>query len=472
MILSPYPTELATKYCMQLVRHFDTIGNLTNISQNKDSNSFFSTKQLFKPYKGHMFGILVCRPTRKTDLPLSSLNEDGYVVLKAFSGQYFGTWIVPGYVPPCFDVSKWEAEVLQYDSKIKEAKGAKQKKLSNTLLKKIYNLYIFHCIDGKKKTFSDFYSLSPTLKYKKNNSIEQQYKLPPTGTGDCCAPKLLNYAFMHGLEPISLAEFYYGSSNRSNSKRHLEFYTPCIEKCSLVLPEILGIQILYYDKSIIVVNKPAGMLSVPGRTEDKKDCVVSRVRRLFPECIPQPSVHRLDMETSGILVMAFTKDAHRKLSIQFQERKTKKEYIALIRGSIFNADGFSAKQAVAEFKNRQKTLSGHIELPFRLDITNRPHQIYDEQNGKLGITDWLYINEEKLKSETVTRIKFIPKTGRTHQLRLHSAHIKGLGSSIVGDSLYGTRNKNENRMLLHAEYLSFFHPDTGKQMEFHSTCPF
>ena len=472
MKLSPYSTKLATIYCSQLAQHFYTTGSITEHPEKEDKDNFFSTKPLFQPHKGHMFGVLVCRPTRQTDLPLSSLNEDGYIVLKAFSGQYFGTWLVPGYVPPCFDVSEWNTLVLQSDSKIKEAKGIEQKKLSVNLLKKIYNLYTFHCIDGKTRTFSDFYSLTPPIKFTKNNSKNESYILPPTGTGDCCAPKLLNYAFMHGLTPISLAEFYYGSPNKSNTKQHLEFYPPCIEKCSHVLPEMLGIQILYYDKSIVVVNKPAGMLSVPGRTTDKKDCVVSRIRHLFPDCILQPSVHRLDMETSGILVLGFTKEAHRNLSIQFQEKKTKKEYIALIRGSIFDSKGLSAQKTVTEYKNKKNNLSGHIELPFRVDINNRPHQIYDEENGKLGITDWERIGEEKLGSETVTRIKFIPKTGRTHQLRLHSAHIKGLGAPIVGDTLYGTKNENENRMMLHATYLSFFHPDTGEKMEFHSHCPF
>jgi tRNA pseudouridine32 synthase/23S rRNA pseudouridine746 synthase len=472
MCLSPYPIELATIYCRQLAKHFDATGSITEYPEKEDQDHFFSTKYLFQPFKGHMFGVLVCRPTRQTDLPLSSLNDDGCIILKAFSGQFFGTWVVPGYVFPCFDVDDWNTEVLNSDSKIKEAKGTEQKKLSAILLKKIYNLYKFHCINGKVNTFSDFYSLMPPLKCNKDNTKNGEYSLPPTGTGDCCAPKLLNYAFMHGLKPISLAEFYYGSPNKSNTKQHLEFYPPCQEKCSLVLPEMLGIEILYYDESIVVVNKPAGMLSVPGRTEDKKDCVVSRVRHLFPDCIPQPSVHRLDMETSGLLVMALTKEAHRKLSIQFQERKTNKEYIALIRGSLFCSKGESAKKAVAEFQNKKKSLSEHIELRFRLDINNRPYQIYDEENGKLGITDWVRIGEEKLESETVTRIKFIPKTGRTHQLRLHSAHIKGLGSSIVGDTLYGTRSDNENRMMLHAEYLSFFHPATGKQMDFHSKCPF
>ncbi|HZK19364.1 MAG TPA: RluA family pseudouridine synthase [Treponemataceae bacterium] len=467
MTLTPYSHELATEYCHQLIDLFDKTGMITSIIENETEKAHYSTKQLFKPYKGHMFGVLVCRPTRQSDLKLSDLDENGYIILKAFSGQFFGKWNVPGYVAPCFDVNEWKNEVLRSDSKIKEASGKQQKEYSKDSLKHIYSLYTFHCIHKKTKTFEDFYSLM--------NPILSEHSLPPTGTGDCCAPKLLNYAFKHGLQPLSLAEFYYGAENKSKTRKHLEFYSPCQKKCSLVLPEMLGIEIVYYDSSIVVVNKPAGLLSVPGRTNDKKDCVVARVRRLFPHCILQPSVHRLDMETSGLLVMALTKEAHRNISIQFQNRQTKKEYTALLGGSLFHSDGDAARKAVKKYthqKEKPNLLSGCITLAFRLDIDNRPYQIYDEINGKEGISNWIRIREEKLGKEIVTRIKFMPITGRTHQLRLHSAHKKGLACPIVGDSLYGSRKEHENRMMLHANYLSFFHPDTGKEMIFSKKSPF
>jgi tRNA pseudouridine32 synthase / 23S rRNA pseudouridine746 synthase len=204
------------------------------------------------------------------------------------------------------------------------------------------------------------------------------------------------------------------------------------------------IDIIYKDSSIVVVNKPGGLLSVPGRGQDKQDCLVKRIRNLFPECIPQPSVHRLDMDTSGLMIMALTKDAHKNLSFQFQNRTIKKQYLALLKGIV----------------EKEK---GEIKLPFRLDVTNRPYQIYDPVHGKWGITLW----EKKTVTNHQTRILFTPITGRTHQLRIHASHPMGLGHPIVGDRLYG-HGKPGDRLLLHASYLSFQHPDNNKTLFFES----
>lgn len=204
----------------------------------------------------------------------------------------------------------------------------------------------------------------------------------------------------------------------------------------------LDIKILHLDKEFVVVEKPSGLLSVPGRGEDKVHSVAHLIRQRFPDCIEQPSVHRLDMDTSGILVLAFTKEAHRNLSIQFQDRKVSKEYIALLDGIVEES-------------------SGTIELPFRLDIDNRPYQIYDEVHGKIGITHWEKIGIENGK----TRILFKPVTGRTHQLRVHAAHEKGLGVPIVGDPLYGN-GTGPGQLKLHASLLSFAHPVTGETLTF------
>ncbi len=206
--------------------------------------------------------------------------------------------------------------------------------------------------------------------------------------------------------------------------------------------------ILYSDQEIVVVNKPGGLLSVPGRGPDKQDCVVNRIKQLFPACIAQPSVHRLDMATSGIMVLAFSKDAHRHLSRQFEARTVKKKYMALLEGLV-EGD------------------SGTVDLAFRLDTNNRPHQIYDPEKGKRGITNWFNLGGE----EGHSRIEFHPKTGRTHQLRLHASHPKGLNRPIVGDSLYGKGNEGDP-MMLHAFSLSIAHPTTGNIMEFHSPVPF
>ena len=209
-----------------------------------------------------------------------------------------------------------------------------------------------------------------------------------------------------------------------------------------MIKEIFKIDIIYSDSSIVVVNKPGGLLSVPGRGPDKKDCIVNRIRSRYPECIPQPSVHRLDMDTSGLMVLALTSDAHRNLSIQFQDRTVKKRYVALLEGIV----------------EKEK---GEINLPFRLDVDNRPCQIYDPVYGKTGTTLW-----EKIEvKNNQTRVTFTPLTGRTHQLRLHASHPMGLGCPIVGDRLYGA-GKPDDRLFLHASCLSFKHPDNNKTLDF------
>ncbi len=208
------------------------------------------------------------------------------------------------------------------------------------------------------------------------------------------------------------------------------------------------IDILYRDSDIVVINKPGGLLSVPGRGPEKHDCVTTRLRLQTPEMISQPAVHRLDMYTSGLMVFAVTREAHRLLSGQFERRAIAKRYVALVDKKI----------------NGER---GEIRLPFRLDTDNRPLQIYDPVQGKMGITYW-----QKMAAEgTSTRITFTPLTGRTHQLRVHSAHPLGLGAPIVGDSLYGT-GKDGDQMMLHATYLRFLHPASNEQIEFSSPPPF
>ncbi len=202
--------------------------------------------------------------------------------------------------------------------------------------------------------------------------------------------------------------------------------------------------IIHADPDFLVVNKPGGLLAVPGRGPDKQDCVVSRIKALYPDCIEQPAVHRLDMYTSGIMLLARSTEAHRLLSKQFEQRKVEKEYIALLDGIIAEEEGT-------------------IELAFRLDPENRPYQVYDPVQGKLGITRWQKTGEEADR----TRVLFFPMTGRTHQLRLHAAHPLGLGVPIVGDALYG-RGEEGDAMLLHASRLVILHPYGGQRITFRS----
>jgi tRNA pseudouridine32 synthase/23S rRNA pseudouridine746 synthase len=206
-------------------------------------------------------------------------------------------------------------------------------------------------------------------------------------------------------------------------------------------------KIIYQDNQIVVINKPGGLLAVPGRGPHKQDCAASRLRQLLPDMIAQPAVHRLDMYTSGLMLFAVTSSAHRFLSGQFAERAVVKKYISVVEGSI-------------------EAAGGEIRLPFRLDPDNRPLQIYDPVHGKMGITRWRKIATHA----TTTRLEFTPLTGRTHQLRVHAAHPRpmGLGAPIVGDSLYGSGTEGDE-MLLHASFLQFIHPKTAQTVTFH--CP-
>ncbi len=208
------------------------------------------------------------------------------------------------------------------------------------------------------------------------------------------------------------------------------------------------IKLIFESETYVVISKPSGMLSVPGRGPEKADCAVKRFKDRYPDAIVQPAIHRLDMATSGLLVMARTKETHRDISIQFQDRAVKKRYTALIEGHV-------------------EEESGVIKLPFRLDVDNRPYQIYDEQYGKWGTTEWKRLGYEG----DLTRVEFTPLTGRTHQLRVHSAHEKGLGFPIVGDFLYGN-GTDTNQLKLHAQYLGFTSPDSGEWVEFSVDVPF
>ena len=318
-------------------------------------------------------------------------------------------------------------------SEVRLALCKKRTALTDASLKKVFSLYTFTRFDGKRISLDQI--------------IEKHGgRLPPTGTGDCCAPKLLSYAFERGLEIVSMDEVYFGRDTM-HKKAGLS-YPPCDERCGYILPSILGLEILYRDNDILVINKPSGLLSVSGRGEEKQDCAESRLHRFFSEAPRQCAVHRLDMETSGILVLALNKEAHRKLNEEFAQGKVHKKYLALLDGVLHGPP------------------QGRTELPFRLDPENRPHQIYDKENGKLGITEWKKLGVK----EKQTRIEFTPLTGRTHQLRLAAScpkELGGLGLPISGDSLYGKCLPGE-RLMLHSCEIEFTHPTSGKIL--HITC--
>ena len=444
----PFPQELARHYCMEFISGIE--------------DGSIIVKQVSRPSEdrqghGFMVGSLVCANASDERVVLYAVSGIAYEVsfiaaLREPQGPR--KLIVPPLVSPeqiKKALSKNDKEIHELTDNIvvpealegpsKDALRNRRTQLTTQSLLNVFSLYTFTRFDGKKITL---------------NEIIQAHggKLPPTGTGDCCAPKLLSYAFEHGLQPISMDEVFYGyKGGNTKNKTNGTSYPPCDERCGYILPYILGLEILYRDSQIVVINKPSGLLSVPGRTEDKQDCVVSRLKKLFPNCIEQPSVHRLDMETSGLMVYALTKETHRNLSMQFEAGTVHKKYVALIDG-IFDHNEYQ----------------GELRLKFRLDVDNRPHQIYDEVNGKLGITEWkkegteLYTAPDGTKRR-VTKILFTPHTGRTHQLRLAASDPHGFGIPIVGDTLYGHCEPGE-RLMLHACELSFTHPTSGQKMYF------
>ena len=437
----PFDEELAFKYCKEII----------SLLEEKKLSLVYTTEKISAERfaNGIMIGVLVAK---------NSVQENKILfTVSGISRKIEGKFHDAIFIEPIVSNRKIMSALQKNDKKIhlltEKLKSCRKEDiqelqlhrstLTSESLEKVHELYSFYCFDGKIR------SLKQICKNQ----------LPPTGTGDCCAPKLLNFAFKNNLTPLSMCEVFYGKSTEKKISGCK--YSPCDERCGLILPEILGLKILYRDKDIIVVNKQSGLLSVPGRGPEKQDCVVNRVKKLFPECIEQPSVHRLDMETSGLMVLAFTKDAHRNLCRQFEEGLVQKKYVALL-------DGILAKKGIAQ--------TGTMELYFRLDVENRPHQIWDSVYGKKAITEWQILNVEKYSSplenkKNVTRVLFIPHTGRTHQLRLASADSHSFGVPIIGDTLYGHCEPNE-RLMLHSCYIKFTHPSTGQVMEFNCESDF
>lgn len=280
------------------------------------------------------------------------------------------------------------------------------------------------------------------------------HKTPPAGAGECAAPKLLQQAYLHGWKPIAMAEFWWGDSPKTEIRHHGHYYPACKGKCEPILQHMLqglqveenpmlkrmqvpsqNLEIVYEDPWLSVINKPAGMLSVPGK-EDAVS-VYSLMREQYPEADGPLTVHRLDMGTSGLMLIAKSKRVHQNLQAQFKNRLVRKRYVALLEGIV----------------PKDK---GTVDLPLCLNPLDRPRQMVHTEHGKPAITDYQVL--ERLDGKR-TRIAFYPRTGRTHQLRIHAAHPLGLHCPIIGDELYGEK---ADRLYLHAEYLEFTHPITGE----------
>ena len=389
--------------------------------------------------RGKMFGVLVVDST------------DGLAFLAAYSGLLAGRNDWPYFVPPIYDAQQPDGHFKTTEheiSLISHHSPLTSKQMSQELQLWLFHQYQLLNARGETKDLVDIWQ-----SYYSREKLRRKFPLPPGGTGDCCAPKLLQYAYQHGLKPVCMAEFWWGAPTKEEVRQHLNFYPACRGKCKPILtwmlqgldvdpnPETLGLQrmeipTVYEDDALLVVDKPSGMLSVPGRIEDYSVETVMHER--YPDSIV---AHRLDMGTSGLLIVAKNGDAYRILQQQFIRHEVRKKYIALLEHP---GQG-----------------TGVISLPLRPDPMNRPRQVVDMAHGKRAVTRYEFIGDRL--------VALWPETGRTHQLRIHCAHPDGLSNPIVGDELYGTRSQ---RLCLHAAEIWFRHPVSGDEMHIKSEIPF
>ncbi len=335
-----------------------------------------------------------------------------------------------------------EKELALFTDEIARLKELR-KTMSNDLQHRIFAEYRFLDATGATRDLTDIFE-------------ETIFKTPPAGAGECAAPKLLQFAYRHQLQPVAMAEFWWGQSPRSEIRKHGHFYPACRGKCEPILGHMLrgltvdpnpmlenpaagkSLPIIYEDDHLLVVNKPYDFLSVPGKNIE--DSVWLRIKQQYPEATGPLIVHRLDMSTSGLLLLTKTKETHKLLQHQFFKRSVRKRYVALLEGEVAGEEGT-------------------IDLPLRGDIEDRPRQIVCHEHGKTSRTKWKVVDRQNGR----TRVHFWPVTGRTHQLRVHAAHPDGLNAAIAGDDLYG---QPAARLYLHAEAIAFVHPETREEISF------
>ena len=407
--------------------------------------------------EGKMFGVLV----------VETPDNKSLAFLAAYSGLLEGRNDWSYFVPPVFDAQQPDGHFKQTERAISAMRDDslhdERRQLSQEL-----QLWLFHQYQIRNARGDTHDLIQIWQDYHCSARLRRRFPLPPGGTGDCCAPKLLQYAFLNGLKPLCMAEFWWGATPRSDRQRsgdaesgmirhHGQFYPACRGKCKPVLtwmlegmdvdpaPDEAGlpkldIGVVYEDDVMAVVNKPSGLLSVPGRTEQHSVATLAQDR--WPGAL---LVHRLDWGTSGLLVVGKTRDTYRNLQAQFSARQVQKRYVALLSHRL----------------PATKPTRGTISLPLYADPMNRPRQVVDYQLGKPAITDYEMIGDR--------RIALTPHTGRTHQLRIHCAHAEGLNCPILGDELYGQK---ADRLYLHAEQLWLTHPKNGQLLHFELAAPF
>lgn len=407
--------------------------------------------------QGKMFGVLVCKGER--------LKVIGDSYLAAFSAMLDGSYYHEGFVPPVLT-----SEGIPVGHSREESQRLQRLLFANyRLLNGIgesKNLLEIFADEKPILQPEEFFSKSSIINHKSSMSEA----LPPSGAGECCAPKLLQYAFSHGLEPLAMAEFWIGAPSKTEVRQEGVFYPPCSGKCVPILRHMLQgvkveptpaekrsqvlceqIEVLYEDEWLMVVNKPSGLLSVPGKNDElsvesylnhQSSIINHKSQTTFVR-----AVHRLDQDTSGLLVLAKTPEVYKTLQAYFQRRDILKRYEALLRPN----DQSSLVYHQSE---------GEISLPLLPNPYDRPRQMVDREHGKPAITR--YKVRERREDGTVL-VDFYPLTGRTHQLRVHAAHPDGLNAPIVGDRLYG---QSGERLMLHAAEIRFIHPVNGQEMHF------
>ena len=410
---------------------------------------------------GKMFGVLVVKKDGTWQ------TAEGVSFIAAFSAQLDGQYDHEGFVPPVYEM--------------KTPPIGTSKEESRRLQRLLFAQY--HLLNGKgehRNLLEIFQNeqpiLSPEEWFNKGEGLKvkgegESSTLPPSGAGECCAPKLLQYAFQHGLKPLALAEFWVGASPANELRREGQFYAPCSGRCVPILRFMMQgldvekpvqenrtedlcrrIEVLYEDASLMVVNKPAGLLSVPGKTEELSLSAYLKTQNGYAYLMP---AHRLDQDTSGLIVLAKTEEVYKALQSYFQRRDILKRYEALIKWQW-------AEGAVL-------TEEGEIRLPLLPNPFDRPRQMVSLDHGKPAITR--YKIRERRADGTIF-VDFYPCTGRTHQLRVHAAHPEGLNAPILGDRLYGNGTEESDRLMLHAAEIRFVHPVTKEEMHFCIPSPF
>lgn len=338
-------------------------------------------------------------------------------------------------------IASLQVEAGNWEKQIQELK-AERKVRSAALQQQLFEQFRMLNYRGEVITLCDIFE-------------QTVHKTPPAGAGECAAPKLLQQAYLHHWKPIAMAEFWWGNSPKNEVRHHGYYYPACKGKCEPILRHMLQgleveanpmqqeaergnekLNIVYEDQWLLIINKPAGILSVPGK--ERQTSIYDLARKAYPEAEGPMIVHRLDMATSGLLIIAKDKKTHQHLQAQFKNRSIRKKYIALLDGVVPEDEGT-------------------IELPLCPNPLDRPRQMVDTQYGKPAITYYQVLE----RTDKYTRIAFYPHTGRTHQLRVHAAHPSGLHCPIIGDELYG---KKGQRLYLHAESIEFTHPVNGQSM--------